>query len=317
VKVYGDAVWNRWIDERFGADTIRTAWERSLQTEPRSFGPMAYDAALRTVGTSFFDSFTSFAADTAEWRSSAGVFEEGSTWPDVQRASRTSLLPGGLGVEGRLDHTSFALVNVTPTDDERIKLIASLPRGTAGAFALVTREGEIETGQPAVLLRRLPTGGQAKIELANPARYSRITAVLINADTSQSGFSTNRGDWAYNRDGQVVLAHVSSDYTPPRVRRRRPAHGAKVSTKASVAVTFSEPMLNVTANTLRLVGPGGKKVGVQLSYDTAKRRVTLKPKRRLEPRRRYLVKIGSTVVDEGDNRLASAERSWRFSTRSK
>jgi hypothetical protein len=42
--------------------------------------------------------------------------------------------------------------------------------------------------------------------------------------------------------------------------------------------------------------------------------VTLKPKKRLDPRRRYLVKIGSTVVDDGDNRLPSSERSWRFKT---
>jgi hypothetical protein len=317
VKVYGDAVWNRWIDERYGADTIRAAWEKSLLTTPPSFAPGAYDAALRTVGTSFFDAFTSFAADTAEWRSSAGAFEEGGTWPDVQRGSRNSLAPGGLGVDGRLDHTSFALVNVTPTDDEKIKLIASLPRGTAGAFALVTREGDMESGRPTVFLRKLPTGGQSRIELLNPARYSRITAVFINADTTQNGFSQIRGDWTFTRDGQVVLAHVSSDYTPPRVRKRSPAPGTRVSTKASVAITFTEPMANLTTKTVQLVGPGGKRVGTRLTYDVAKRRVTLKPKRRLAPRRRYLVKIGSTVVDGGDNRLASADRTWKFLTRSK
>jgi hypothetical protein len=317
IKVYGDSVWSRWIDERYGPDTIRTAWERSLETVPRSFAPKAYDTALNTVGTTFFEAFTGFAADTAEWRSSAGVFEEGSTWPDVQRASRTSLVPGGRGVEGRLDHTSFALVNVTPTPDERIKLVASLPRGTAGAFALVGREGDMETGQPTVSMRRLPAGGQTNVELPNPGRFSRITAVLINADATQSGFSQSRGDWAFDRDGQAVLAHVSSDYTPPRVRKRSPAPGARVSTKASVAITFSEPMRNLTTSTVQLVGPRGKRVGVRLRWDLAKRRLTLKPNRRLDPGRRYRVKIGSTVVDGGDNRLPSAQRAWKFSTRSK
>jgi hypothetical protein len=43
----------------------------------------------------------------------------------------------------------------------------------------------------------------------------------------------------------------------------------------------------------------------------------LTPKKRLTARTRYLVKIGSTVVDGGDNRLASSERSWRFTTRSR
>jgi hypothetical protein len=32
VKVYGDAVWNRWLDERYGQEVIRTAWEKSLPT---------------------------------------------------------------------------------------------------------------------------------------------------------------------------------------------------------------------------------------------------------------------------------------------
>jgi hypothetical protein len=317
VKVYGDSVWNRWIDERYGADTIRTAWERSLQTRPPSFAPGAYESALGTAGSNFFDSFTRFAADTAEWRSGAGAFEEGSTWPDVQRATRTSLVPGGRGVEGRLDHTSFALVNVTPTGDEKIKLVGSLPRDTRGAFALVAREGDADTGTPTVVLQRLPSGGQTSVELEQPSRFSRITAVLINADTTQSGFSQFRGDWEFARDGQAVLAHVSSDYTAPRVRKRSPRPGSKASTKAAVVVTFSEPMENLGSKTLQLVGPGGRRVSSRVVYDPAKRQARLTPKKRLDPRRRYAVKIGSTVVDEGDNRLAATERTWKFSTRSK
>ena len=317
LKVYGDAVWNRWIDEHYGQDAIRAAWERSLQTTPRSFAPSAYNSALTSAGTTFFEAFATFAADTAEWRSSAGVFEEGSTWPDVQRATRTSLVPGGRGVEGRLDHTSFALVNVTPTEDERIKLVASIPRGAAGAFALVGREGDEATGRPSVVMKRLPDGGQTSVELTNPNRFGRITAVLVNADAAQTGFSQFLNDWVFRADSQAVLAHVSSDYTSPTVRKRSPKPGATVSTKASVVVTFSEPMENITKNTVQLVAPGGKTVSVSLAYDPVKRRVTLKPKRRLSPRRRYSVKIGSTVVDEGDNRIASADRKWRFSTGSK
>jgi hypothetical protein len=317
VKVYGDSVWNRWIDERYGAHAVRAAWERSLQTRPPSFAPGAYEAALLTAGSDFFDSFVRFAADTAEWRSSAGAFEEGGLWPDVQRATRTSLVPGGRGVEGRLDHTSFALVNVTPTDDARIKLIGSLPRGTRGAFALVGREGDAETGVPTIVLERLRDGGQINIELENPARFARITAVLVNADSTQTGFSQFRGDWVFARDGQAVVAHVSSDYVAPRVRRRSPRPGARVTTKAAVTITFNEPMENVTTKTVQLIGPGNKKVSSRVAYDPAKRQARLEPKKRLRPRARYKVKIGSTVVDEGDNRLRSAERSWKFSTGSK
>ncbi|HEX8053249.1 MAG TPA: Ig-like domain-containing protein [Thermoleophilaceae bacterium] len=317
VKVYGDAVWNRWIDEHYGADTVRGAWERSLETRPLSFAPDAYDASLLAKGTTFFDSFTRFAADTAEWRSAAGPFEEGPTWPDVQRASKTNLAPGGPGVEGRLDHTTFALLNVTPTADERIKLIGSLPRGVRGAFALVGREGPIDSGTPVVELKRLTSGGQTSVELVNPGRFERITAVLINGDVTQNGFSQFTGDWAYSKDNQPVLAHVSSDYTPPRVRKRSPASGAKVARSAPVVVTFSEPMQNISTKTLDLIGPGGRHVSARVSYDAAKRRARLVPKRKLDPRRRYTVKLGSTVVDLGDNPLPAKDRSWKFSTRSK
>jgi hypothetical protein len=317
IKVYGDAVWNRWIDERLGANTIRGAWERSLQTKPPSFAPGAYDATLRAQGSSFFDAFTSFAADTAEWRSSAGAFQEGTTWPDVQRATRTSLAPAGRGVSGRLDHTSFALVNVTPTNDAKIKLIASLPRGTQGAFALVGREGDAETGTPTVLMQRLPSGGQTSIDLENPGRFSRITAVLVNADSTQSGFSQFLGDWEFAKDGQEVLAHVSNDYVAPTVRRHSPKSGTTVSPRSQVIINFSEPMENVTGNTIGLTAANGRRVAVRVTYDANKKQGRLIPKKPLAVRTRYSVKIGSTVVDAGDNALASTDRGWTFSTRSK
>ena len=316
-KVYGDAVWTRWIDERYGEDAIRNAWERSLETTPRSFAPEAFDAALSSRGTSFFDAFTSFAADTAEWRSSAGVFEEGGAWPDVQRASRISLAPDGRGVSGRLDHTGYALVNVTPTNDARIKLIGSLPRGTRGAFALIGREGDAETGLPTVELVRLPSGGQTSVELANPGRFSRITAALINADTRTAGYSGALGDWVYTADSQEALAHVSNDYTPPRVRKRSPAAGARAARRAKVVISFSEAMQNVTTKTVTLVGPRGRRVSVRVAYDVAKRRAVVTPKRPLAARTRYSVKIGSTVVDAGDNALPTADRAWKFSTTSR
>ena len=314
VKVYGDAVWNRWIDERYGQDVIRTAWEKSLQTTPASFAPDAYDAALLTRGTTFFDAFTRFVADTAEWRSAAGAFEEGPTWPDVQRI-RTVLAPDAGSVEGRLDHASYALADVPPTSHERIKLVASLPSDARGASALVGREGDEATGLPVVELARLPRGGEAVVELANPGRFSRITAVLVNADMRVSGFSQLRTDWDFKYDGQVVRALVSSDYDPPRVRKRSPA--GSVSPRSALALTFSEPVRNVNAKTIRMTGPGGKRVSVRIAYDAAKRRVRIAPKRRLSPRRRYVIRLAGAVRDVAANPLAARDRTWKFSTRSR
>ncbi len=84
--------------------------------------------------------------------------------------------------------------------------------------------------------------------------------MLINADMTQSGFSQFSGDWQFAKDDQPVLAHVSSDYTPPSVRKRSPAPGAKVSPRSRIVVTFSERMENVSAKTFDLVGPGGRHV---------------------------------------------------------
>jgi hypothetical protein len=317
VKVYGDAVWNRWLEERYGQEVIRTAWEKSLQTTPPSFAPDAYDAALLTKGTTFFDAFTRFAADTAEWNSSAGAFEEGGTWPDLERASQSTIAPDGNGVTGRLDHAAYALINVKPTGDARIKLVASLPRGTRGAFALIGREGPADSGVPVVELKRIPKGGQASLVLENPARFSRITAALINADVTQGGFSQAFGDWEFTKDEQEIAAHVSTDFKAPSVRKRVPEAGGRGSTKAKVLVTFSEQMANVSTKTLDLLAPGGKKVSSTVTYDPAKRRAVLTPKKPLHARTKYVVKIGRTVVDDGDNELPAKQLTWTFRTRSK
>jgi hypothetical protein len=39
------------------------------------------------------------------------------------------------------------------------------------------------------------------VSLGRPARFDRITAVLINADTAKRGFDGRRVDWNYLHDG--------------------------------------------------------------------------------------------------------------------
>src|SRR3954468_8995709 len=127
LKVYGDTVWNRWLDTKFGQDAPRVAWEHSLTTKPKSFAPAAYDQMLRQHGSSFNSAFTQFVADTAEWRAANTPFAEGQSFPDMERVRDGSsgrpiqLKVNSGGAGGQLDHTTFALLDVAPFAGPRVK----------------------------------------------------------------------------------------------------------------------------------------------------------------------------------------------------
>src|SRR5204863_8707732 len=104
VKVYGDAVFARYVDAHYGQEAIRGAWEQSLNTKPPSFAPAAYDRSLATHGGGgFFTVFTGFVAQLPEWRTTAEGWRDGQLFPDMQRV-RTSLKVDGPGLSGTLDH---------------------------------------------------------------------------------------------------------------------------------------------------------------------------------------------------------------------
>ena len=71
-KAYGDAVWNHWIEQRFGADAVRQAWTRAPLTSPAHFSLAAWDDVIRSLGgAGFATEFACFAAATAEWLTAA------------------------------------------------------------------------------------------------------------------------------------------------------------------------------------------------------------------------------------------------------
>ena len=315
IKVYGDAVWNRWLDVHYGQDTIRRAWEKSATVAPASFAPAAYQAALAGHGTTFFNAFARFAADTAEWGSSGSPFLEGSTWPGVHRLSGHTLSPSASGISGHLDHTAYVLVNVTPTGDRRIKLVAALPRGVSGAFALVASRGAGGSGGVVVRIQKRPHGGRATVTLNRPGSYSRITAVLVNADASEDGYDANAADWRFTKDRSVVTAFDSNAFTQPSVRRRSPRPGRRgVPRKASIVVSFSEPVGEVSARTVKLLGPGGHAVAIRVRYDRSRHRLRVIPRRPLRRHAHYVVELGGQIVDAADNAVPAHQRVWAFRT---
>ena len=318
-KVYGDAVFTRWVERRYGAASIRTAWERSTDTIPASFAPAAYDVGLHARGSSFFEAFARFAADTAEWRAPSGPFGDRDSllWPDLARAPGRSLAPGAHALSGELDHTSFVLADVRPTSDARIKLVGSLPRGTAGALALVGRMGTETAGTARVVITKLRRGGSGSVTLANPGRFSRITAVVVNADSEPNGYSRSTGAWVYENDRQAVKARVSNRFAPLRLKRATPSAGAHVSRRARVVLRFSAPLSKGSLRSIRLRDSHGRRVGVRVKRSHDGRRVTLVPRHPLEAGERYQVELGSKILDVDANPLAAAtRRGFTYVTRS-
>jgi hypothetical protein len=305
VKVYGSAVWNKFLDARFGQTVVRGAWEQSLSTSPPSFAVDAYNRSIRALdGGGFATQFDRFAAATAEWQAANSGFPDGSLYPDVPRAGMVSV--NGAGGTVKLNHTTYALVGVRTTNADRIKLGMTAPAGTSAALALVGREGGSTGGTLTVTVRDLPKGGAGSVTLTDPSRFSRLTAVLVNADSKvRSNASELTGDFIFKRDNQSFYARVSTDFTGPRVSRSSPRALAKrVSRNANVKITFSEPVLGVDRKSFRLLSPSGGTVGAVVRFKPGSRVATLVPDAALGRGRRYRVLVSRAVTDTAVNPLA-------------
>lgn len=316
-KVYGDAVFNRWIDERYGADTIRRAWEVSIET--RDFAPGAYEKALNEKGTTFDAVFNRFAADTAEWRSANTAFEEGGTYPDMARqlngaalAPQTATGNRNDFVSGGLDHTAYALINVDPSSENTLAAGGRLPRGVAGAIAIVGRTGDETTGSSVVALKRLPRGGAGRATLQNANSFNRVTAVIINADVDVDGFNRQAGDWNWLGDDSEISVAVN-DFTRPSVRKTSPKRNARsVSRRTRISMTFNEVLAGANRSTVKLIAPNGRSIPSSVLPNG--RSLKIIPARRLSPRTRYAVRLSTAVTDGGGNALPSSRRTFRFTT---
>jgi hypothetical protein len=199
IKEYGSAVWNQWLARRYGPSIVRKAWARALRTRPGGFSVAVYDAAIRAAGRSDFSrDFARFATAVAEWRT-AEEFPEGSLFPDARRQGH---LPYGTGPQTRLlNHTTFELLRVKAAAGKAAVVHAVAPEGIAAGLALVGRIGSERGGRTVAELDYSRRGGTLVVRLADPGRFDRITAVLVNADATALGFSARRLDWRYLTDG--------------------------------------------------------------------------------------------------------------------
>ena len=208
IREYGATVWNEWLVRHYGRKILREAWSRALHTRPGGFSVASYDAAIRAAGDSDFSrDFARFATDVAEWRSGA-IFREGGRYPDVPRQG--GLPRNGGELQRSLNHATFQLLRVHPSAGRAVVAHAVAPRGVAAGLALVGRGGSERHGRVISRLRFRPRGGRLSVRLARPGRFTRITAVLINADSRAEGFSARRLDWNYLTDTAPFRVRAAS-----------------------------------------------------------------------------------------------------------
>jgi hypothetical protein len=198
IKEYGSAVWNEWLAHRYGLAIVRKAWARAIHVRPGGFSVGAYEAAIGAAGGSDFSrDFARFATDVAEWRTGER-FRESYLYPDMPRQGNLPL--GAQPLTRLLNHTTFQLLRVPARGHRPVAIHLTAPRGIASGIALVGRIGSERQGRTITKLNFHRGGGRMTVRLGDPHRFSRVTAVLVNADASADGFSTRRLDWRYLTD---------------------------------------------------------------------------------------------------------------------
>jgi hypothetical protein len=198
IKMYGSAVWNQWLARRYGPEIVRQAWAGALRSKPGGFAVNVYERALRAAdGSPLSLDFVRFAADVAEWRTGKG-FRESRLFPDVPRQGHLRL--GRRPVTHQLNHTTFELLGVRARGGKAVVVRASAPRGTASGLALVGRIGSERHGRTVIDRAFSRRGGKLVVSLGRPGRFSRITAVVVNADARAGGYNARRLDWSYLTD---------------------------------------------------------------------------------------------------------------------
>ncbi len=129
-RMYGSGVWNHWLSERYGNDAVRGAWERSRTATPASLraGRLRGQHRGRRAGrlqrrfARFVDGHRGVAR--ARQRLLGGRELPGRRAPgrDLGRATSRQRI--------ELDHTTFALFDVTPDRRAvRFRMNVTAPRG--------------------------------------------------------------------------------------------------------------------------------------------------------------------------------------------
>ena len=84
-KMYGSAMFDRWLDDIYGEDIVRRR-VGALRRARTASRPAAYDTAIREAhGPGFSYELIDLAASTAEWKTADSGVHEGATFPEMKR----------------------------------------------------------------------------------------------------------------------------------------------------------------------------------------------------------------------------------------
>jgi hypothetical protein len=89
------------------------------------------------------------------------------------------------------------MLRVPATRGRALEVEIDAPAGDESGVALVGRVGSELSGHVISRLSFSAHGGPMAVRLPDPGRFSRVTAVLINADSKALGFSARQFDWNY------------------------------------------------------------------------------------------------------------------------
>ena len=197
IKIYAEAIWNHWLDYKYGADIVRHTWE--VSPSQKHFAVDAYNKAIKdsNPASSFGEELGQFFADTAEYKSESAFPDTGvaGAYPAVKRSGSVN----GNTKQTTLDDTSYRLYDVEPSGGSSVSFTVKAQKGTQSTIGLVGRQG----GEPGAVyqdVQYLPKGGEGTVTLNDPGSFSRITAVVANVD-GRSNRRNNKGKRVYSSDG--------------------------------------------------------------------------------------------------------------------
>ena len=220
---------------RYGAEVVRQAWAISQANSVAGggFAPgLRPGDPRRRGGPGFAPSFGDFTAATAEWDAANSGIHEGATFPRRSTARGTLARTARRGDRDGRPHRVRALRRA-----RRRRRRDAAPDGrAAGRHARAASRWSASTATKPDARRRPARRRRAghRRRWPTPAASSRITAVVVNADTSHVGLRRQRTTGSGRRTTSVVSpleppttgadrADVDADARrPTRLADRRP-----------------------------------------------------------------------------------------------